>query len=140
MFSRIAEMVPLHSTIDQTGDCDPIRSDVTNPIQISATNVFNRDPIQQLTNCNFGSSQNPVDPPDQFMATGVTWWAKSAKTGQWYYLNTMTEMLPDLHIVDLDGDGVCDAAKEINPRKPMVLRERLHAWIQVGSVPVGPPQ
>ena len=64
------------------------------------------------------------------MATGVTWWAKSAKTGQWYYLNTMTEMLPDLHIVDLDGDGVCDAAKEINPRKPMVLRERLHAWIQ----------
>lgn len=130
----------LHSTIDQTGDCDPIWSDVTNPIQILATNVFNRDPMQQLANCNFGSGQIPVDPPDQFMATGVTWWAKSAKTGQWYYLNTMIEMLPDLHIVDLDGDGVCDVAKEINPRNQWYSKSGRTPWMQVGSVPVGPPQ
>jgi hypothetical protein len=102
----VAGWFTLHPTIDQTGDCDPIWSDVTNPVQISTTNVFDRDPTQQLANCNFGSRQEPADPPDQFMATGVTWWAKSAKSGRWYYLNTMPEMLPQLHIVDLDGDGV----------------------------------
>lgn len=30
---------------------------------------------------------------DDFMATGVTWWARSHATGQWRYLNTMTERL-----------------------------------------------
>jgi hypothetical protein len=123
-----------YPTIDQTGDCDPIWSDITNPIQVSTTNVFNRDPMQQLASCNFGSGGE-----DQFMATGVTWWAKSAETGQWYFLNTMPEMLPGLHFADFDGDGICDVAKEINPRRQFYSKSGRTPWILVGSVPVDPP-
>jgi hypothetical protein len=121
-----------YPTIDQTGDCDS--DDITNPIQVLTTNVFNRDPMQQLESCNFGSGRQ-----DQFMATGVTWWAKSAVTGQWYYLNTMPEMLPQLHIADFDGDGICDVAKELNPRQQYYSKSGRTPWILVGSVPVEPP-
>lgn len=125
------------ASIDQNGDCSGILmfGDKTNPIQVSTTNVFNRDPMQQLASCNFGSGGQ-----DQFMATGVTWWAKSAVTGQWYYLNTMSETLPQLHIADFDGDGICDVAKEINPRHQYYSKSGRTPWILNGSVPVEPPQ
>ena len=51
----------------------------------------------------FGDGQE-----DQFMATGVTWWAKSPVTLQWRYLNTMSERLPQLMLVKVDNDAVCD--------------------------------
>ena len=53
---------------------------------------------------------------DQFMATGVTWWAKSPVTGQWRYLNTMKERLPELVLLKLDGDAICDVA--LKPSRP----------------------
>lgn len=122
-----------YPTIDQTGDCDLIGSDTSNPIQISSTNAFNRDPMQQLASCNLGSGGQ-----DQFMATGATWWAKSAVTGQWYYLNTMPEMVLQLHIADFDGDGICDVAREINPRQQLYSKSGRTPWMLIGAVDVGP--
>jgi len=59
---------------------------------------------------------------DEFMATGVTWWAKSLVTQQWRYLNTMPETLAQLQLADWDHDGVRDVAErspvpEIAPRR-----------------------
>jgi len=50
------------------------------------------------------------------MATGVTWWAKSPVTGQWRYLNTMKERLPQLLLTKVDGDAICDVA--LRPPRP----------------------
>jgi hypothetical protein len=47
---------------------------------------------------------------DDFMATGVTWWARSRRTGQWRYLNTMKERLPELQLGKFDDDDIWDVA------------------------------
>ena len=49
-------------------------------------------------------------PKDDFMGTGVTWWARSRATGQWRYLNTMPERLPELQLGKFDDDEIWDVA------------------------------
>ncbi len=91
---------------------------ITKPIDVRPNNVFGVDPTTELGSCDFfGDGQL-----DQFMATGVTWWAKSPVTGQWRYLNTMKERLPELQLGRVDGDAVCDVA----PRtaRPEMLPEK----------------
>jgi hypothetical protein len=76
----------------------------TNPIDFRPNNKFGIDPTTELGTGDFvGDGQQ-----DQFMATGVTWWAKSPVTSQWRYLNTMPERLSELILRDADGDAVCD--------------------------------
>ena len=84
---------------------------ITNPIQVRP-NKFGINPLAVLDSCDFvGGSRR-----DHFMATGVTWWALSPVTNQWRYLNTMPEMLPQLQLVDVDNDGICDVAER--PPRP----------------------
>jgi hypothetical protein len=79
---------------------------ITNPIDVRPNNVFGVDPTNELAGGDFaGDGQQ-----DQFMATGVTWWAFSKVTNQWRYLNTMPQKLAELQLRDVDGDGVCDVA------------------------------
>lgn len=91
--------------IAQTGYCG-WGDNITNPIDVRSNNVFGVDPTTELGSCDLvGDGQQ-----DQFMATGVTWWARSPVTGQWRYLNTMRERLPQLVLGDFDNDGKCDVA------------------------------
>jgi hypothetical protein len=94
--------------------------DITRPIDVRPNNIFGADdPMAQLGSCDFaGDGQE-----DQFMATGVTWWALSPTTHQWRYLNTMRERLPDVRLGKFDGDAVCDVALgRGNPRLPVLPR------------------
>jgi hypothetical protein len=94
------------SPITQNGACGGWGDNITNPIQILPNNVFGADPMAQLGSCDFfGDGQE-----DQFMATGVTWWALSPVTHEWRYLNTMSEQLPQLQLRKIDADAVCDVA------------------------------
>src|ERR1700751_1329812 len=94
----------LGDAISQNGDAD---GNTTNPIQVFANNIFGADPTQEnLPFCDFAGDGQL----DQFMATGVTWWAKSPVTHQWRYMNTMFERLSELQFGDFDHDGVCDVA------------------------------
>jgi hypothetical protein len=60
--------------------------------------------MSELGSCHFAGDE--VN--DQFMASGVTWWVRSGTTGQWRYLNTMSEKLSELQFRDFDADGICD--------------------------------
>lgn len=89
--------------IVQYGACGA-GDNITNPIDIRPNNVFGVDPTTELGKCDFyGDGQK-----DDFMATGVTWWARSPVTGQWRYLNTMPEKLSQLSLEYVDADAVCD--------------------------------
>lgn len=97
--------------IGQNGNCG-WGDNITNPIDVRPNNVFGADPMAQLGSCDFFGDGKE----DQFMATGVTWWALSPVTQQWRYLNTMSEKLPDLQLTKIDSDAVCDVApKTRNP-------------------------
>jgi hypothetical protein len=90
--------------IAQNGACGWWGDNITNPIDVRPNNQFGVDPMAELGSGDFfGDGQE-----DQFMATGVTWWAKSPVTLQWRYLNTMSERLPQLMLVKVDNDAVCD--------------------------------
>ena len=82
---------------------------ITRPIIVRPNNVFGSNPATELGSCNFFNYEDGQK--DQFMATGVTWWARSPKTQQWRYLNTMPERLPQLLLEDVDNDGTCDVAE-----------------------------
>ena len=92
--------------IAQNGACGGLGDNITNPIDVRSNNEFGVDPMAELGTGDFVGDGHL----DQFMATGVTWWAKSPVTEQWRYLNTMKERLPELQLADVDGDGVCDVA------------------------------
>jgi hypothetical protein len=100
--------------IAQNGDCG-YGDNITKPIDVRPNNVFGADPTAQLGSCDFfGDGQE-----DQFMATGVTWWALSPVTHQWRYLNTMPQRLPELQLAKFDADAVCDVGPfRINPVTP----------------------
>lgn len=96
--------------IEQHGYCG-WGDNISNPIDIRPNNVFGVDPTTELASCDFaGDGQQ-----DQFMATGVTWWAFSTVTNQWRYLNTMPQKLSELQLGDVDGDGVCDVTLKPKP-------------------------
>jgi hypothetical protein len=92
--------------IAQNGD-GGYGDNITNPIQVLDNNVFDCGDLEkQVASGDFvGDGQQ-----DEFMTTGVTWWAKSPTTGQWRYLNTMREQLPHLELADVDQDAICDVA------------------------------
>lgn len=95
-----------NSAITQNGACGLFGDNITKPIDVRPNNLFGVDPTSELGSCDFfGDGQQ-----DQFMATGVTWWAKSPITQQWRYLNTMSERLPELQLGDVDRDGKCDVS------------------------------
>jgi hypothetical protein len=103
--------------IAQNGGCG-WGDNITKPIDVRPNNVFGADPMAELGSCDFfGDGQQ-----DQFMATGVTWWAKSPVTRQWRYLNTMPERLSQLQLVRIDNDAVCDVAPRTN--RPEALPEK----------------
>lgn len=89
--------------IAQNGFCG-WGDNITNPIDVRPNNVFGVDPRTKLGSCDFVGDGLL----DKFMATGVTWWARSPTTSHWRYLNTMPERLPQLSLVRVDGDNVCD--------------------------------
>ncbi|HEX8903720.1 MAG TPA: hypothetical protein VF771_02620 [Longimicrobiaceae bacterium] len=123
--------------IAQTGECG-FGDNITNPIDVRPNNVFGVDPTTELGSCDFfGDGQQ-----DQFMATGVTWWARSPVTGEWRYLNTMRERLPQLLLARIDNDAICDVA--IRPPRPGMI-PRLYSksgtgpWTPVLVVTQGSP-
>jgi hypothetical protein len=104
--------------ISQNGDTG-FGDNITKPIDVRRNNVFGVDPSTQVGHCDFFGDGKQ----DTFMATGVTWWAKSPATLQWRYLNTMPERLPQLQLGDFDNDGRCDVAPgPSNPLMPAVPR------------------
>jgi hypothetical protein len=105
------------NAISQNGACGGWGDNITKPIDVRPNNQFDVDPLQELGSCDFFGDGKQ----DHFMATGVTWWAKSPVTGQWRYLNTMPERLPRLTLQDVDGDGICDVAPR-TPRPEMIPR------------------
>ena len=121
--------------IKQNGECGVLGGDnITNPIDVRPNNEFGADPMAELGTGDFvGDGQL-----DRFMATGVTWWARSPVTGQWRYLNTMRERLPELVLADVDGDGVCDVSLRV-PRLTAVTetysRGGTTPWIRSGTSP-----
>jgi hypothetical protein len=88
---------------------------ITNPIDVRPNNVFGSDPTLALGTCDFAGDGQV----DEFMATGVTWWAKSPTTHQWRYLNTMRERLSELQLGRFDKDAMCDVVPgPVNPFRP----------------------
>ena len=107
---------------------------ITNPIKVTPTNVFGADPMSQLGSCHFAGDEVQ----DQFMATGVTWWVRSGLTGQWRYLNTMSEKVSELQFQDFDGDGICDVLPRL--RFPVTIPTKYSKggttpWLPVGVIP-----
>jgi hypothetical protein len=113
--------------ITQNGDTD---GNITKPIDIRPNNVFGSDPLASLGSCDLVGDGIA----DQFMATGVTWWAKSPVTEQWRYLNTMPERLQQIVLVNVDNDGRCDVAipppsRAVPPRR--YSKNGTGPWVQV---------
>jgi hypothetical protein len=96
--------------IEQNGNCG-WGDNISKPIDIRLNNVFGVDPTTELATCDFVGDGRQ----DQFMATGVTWWAFSLLTWQWRYLNTMPQRLSELILGDVDGDGACDVTLKPQP-------------------------
>jgi len=118
--------------IIQYGNCGWIISNITNPIIVTPNNRYGVNPMAKLGNCSFFGDGRQ----DEFMATGVTWWVRSAVTGQWRYLNTKTEGLNNVLLGDYDGDGKCDVAlKHRNPAMSPVTYSKGgdHAWASIIS-------
>jgi hypothetical protein len=97
--------------ISQNGNCG-FGDNITKPIDVRPNNVFKADPMSELGSGDFFGDGKL----EQFMATGVTWWAKSPVTGQWRYLNTMKEQLPQLLLTKVDNDAIWDVA--LRPPRP----------------------
>lgn len=117
--------------IEQNGFCG-VGDNITKPI-VKTNNVYGAKPKAQLGSCDFFGDGKQ----DQFMATGVTWWAKSPVTQQWRYLNTMTETLPQLQLTKVDNDNICDVApKMANPdaRPNKYSKGGTTPWIPLGMV------
>jgi hypothetical protein len=111
--------------IAQNGGCG-WGDNITNPIDVRPNNVFGTDPTTELASGDFfGDGQL-----DDFMATGVTWWARSPTTGHWRYLNTMRERLPELQLGKIDDDPIWDVV----PRTRR-LGELPEKWSRSGTTP-----
>lgn len=98
--------------IGQNGALGVIGDNISNPIDVRPDNVFGADPMATLGSCDFAGDGKQ----DAFMATGVTWWARSATTQQWRFLNAQPQKLPQLMFADVNGDGRCDVV--LKPQAP----------------------
>ncbi len=114
---------------------------INNPTNriVKINNVFGARPMDQLGTCDFDKDGKP----DQFMATGVTWWAQSGETGQWRYLNTMREVLSKVQLGDFDNDGKCDVG--FGPANPAIPPSKYSKsgtgpWISLIAPPVSGQQ
>lgn len=85
--------------------------DISRPVEVRPNNLFSQNPIAALGKCDFVGDGHL----DEFMATGVTWWARSIVTGQWRHLNTMPQVLSLLSLERVDGDAVCDVTLKRPP-------------------------
>jgi len=102
------------------------------PIDIRPNNVFGVDPSQGLPRCDFVGDRTSAD---EFMATGVTWWARSGITHQWRFLNSMPGRLSDLKLGDVDGDKACDVvplASFPGARGARYSKSGTSGWIPLG--------
>jgi hypothetical protein len=114
--------------IHQGGTCDG----KINRIDLRSNNQFDQDPTTMLGTGDFvGDGQQ-----DKFMATGVTWWARSPVTSQWRYLNTMPQRLSELNLRDADGDAVCDVVpKTRGPHElPVYSKSGTSPWVPLHVV------
>ncbi|MFF0271611.1 FG-GAP-like repeat-containing protein [Kribbella sp. NPDC004536] len=87
-------------------------------VQTEGSNLWSRDnqfstgPSVSTSVCDFDGDARP----DDFVATGVSWWYRSAASGQYFYLASSRQKLPlsstprsgYLTAVDPNGDGRCD--------------------------------
>ncbi|HEU4510623.1 MAG TPA: hypothetical protein VFR78_20495 [Pyrinomonadaceae bacterium] len=114
-----------NDAIKQNGDAVGA---ITNPIDVLPNNVFlgKNDPVGPLGSCDFVGDGGQ----DQFLATGVTWWARSNSTAQWRYLNTKPERNSRLQLGHVDNDGKCDVA--LRPASP-VIPPRFYAKNGMGA-------
>ena len=103
---NVFALTRLDQAVVQNGSTNPLVSGITNPVKVLANNVFGADPMATLGQCDFVGDGRA----DAFMATGVTWWARSPVTQQWRFLNAMPGALSQLMLGDVDGDGRCDVA------------------------------
>lgn len=101
--------------IAQNGSRGIFGDNISNPIDFRGNNVFDVNPFNVLGSCDFSGDGQL----DDFMATGVTWWARSPMTHQWRYLNTMDVELPQLEPMDLDEDALCDVVLKRAPGLPV---------------------
>jgi len=129
------------SSIDQNGEevivcfrfgCVPTLR-VLNPY-VARGNVYGKDPLAHLGSCDFVG--NGDGEHDDFMATGIGWWAKSSVTHQWRYLNTQLETLDQLELYDLDHDGVCDVVDrrhDANTPPRRYVKSGRGQWLEWGT-------
>ena len=120
--------------VEQKGTCGYTTGGyITNPI----TELYN------TYNNTWPTSMGKIDLVgdgvlEELMTTGVTWWARSATTGQWRYLNTMPEKLEKLVFGDYDQDGKADdiairpPQMNIAPRK--YTKDGKGSWVSVTQV------
>lgn len=107
---------------------------------VARGNVYGANPLEHMGSCDFvGNGEK-----DDFMATGIGWWARYPVTGQWRYLNTKLEKLDQLQLYDLDHDGVCDVVerpRDRNTPPTRYVKSGKGDWLAWGTVldPRGPP-
>jgi hypothetical protein len=72
---------------------------------IDFNNTYGLDTFNERGHCDFDADSKP----DDFIATGVTWWyASSVLGGRWVYLDRSPARLADVTLADVDRDGRCD--------------------------------
>ena len=110
---NVFQAFPRDDAIAQNGNLD---GKITNPIDVRPNNLFlsRTWPIGPSGSCDFVGDGKL----DDFMATGVTWWARSRATTQWRYLNTKPEYAQRLQLGNVDNDGKCDVA--LRPSSPVI--------------------
>lgn len=119
--------------IAQNGTTD---GDITRPIQVLRNNRYGvADPTAQPGRCDFDGDGRA----DDFIATGVTWWARSSAQAQWHYLNTQPQQSPQVELRDMDGDRYCDVILKPEPSRggahvPKYSRRGTGPWMYFAEV------
>ncbi|MDB4941506.1 MAG: Endonuclease/exonuclease/phosphatase [Labilithrix sp.] len=78
-------------------------------------NTYDVDTYGEYGVCDFDGDGKD----DLFLATGASWWFKSAAKLHWVYLSPATERLSQVRLGDFDGDHRCDV---------MAINRGTNAW------------